>query len=75
MPAPNPTRSLCAIESIRRAHIERLAREVGLRPVQIQLVGDPTYQAFNDALFALSSLLERITPQGLRVHIVGDYTK
>jgi SAM-dependent methyltransferase len=57
------------------AHIEQLAREVGLRPVQIQLVGDPTYQAFNDALFALSSLLERITPQSLRVHIVGDYTK
>ena len=57
------------------AHIEQLARQVGLRPVQIQLVGDPTYLAFNDALFTLSSLLERITPQSLRVHIVGDYIK
>jgi hypothetical protein len=57
------------------AHIEQLARAAGLRPVQIQLVGDPTYLAFNDALFALSSLLERITPPSFRVHIVADYTK
>ena len=57
------------------ARIEQLARQVGLRPVQIQLVGDPTYLAFNDALFALSSLLERITPQEFRVHIVGEYVK
>jgi ubiquinone/menaquinone biosynthesis C-methylase UbiE len=57
------------------ARIEQLARQVGLRPVEIQLVGDPTYLAFNAALFALSSLLERITPQNLRVHIVGDYAK
>ena len=57
------------------ARIEQLARQVGLRPVQIQLVGDPTYLAFNDALFTLSSLLERITPQEFRVHIVGDYAK
>ena len=57
------------------ARIEQLAREAGLRPVQIQLVGDPTYLAFNDTLFALSSLIERITPPSFRVHIVGDYTK
>ena len=57
------------------ARIEQLAREAGLRHVQIQLIGDPTYLAFNDALFTLSSFLERITPQSLRVHIVGDYTK
>jgi ubiquinone/menaquinone biosynthesis C-methylase UbiE len=57
------------------ARIEQLAQQVGLCPVQIHLVGDPTYLAFNDALFALSSLLERITPASFRVHIVGDYTK
>lgn len=55
--------------------IERLAREAGLRCVETRLVGDPTYLAFNDALFALSSLLERITPPGFRVHIVGDWAK
>jgi ubiquinone/menaquinone biosynthesis C-methylase UbiE len=55
--------------------IERLAREAGLRCVGTRLVGDPTYLAFNDALFALSSLLERVTPPGWRVHIVGDYQK
>jgi SAM-dependent methyltransferase len=55
--------------------IEQLARQVGLCPVQIHLVGDPTYLAFNDALFALSSLLERITPSSFRVHIVGNYIK
>jgi SAM-dependent methyltransferase len=55
--------------------IEKVAREVGLRCVHMQLVGDPTYLAFNDALFTLSSLLERITPPGWRVHIVGDYQK
>ncbi len=54
------------------ARIERLAHEVGLRPMRICLVGDPTYLAFNDALFALSSLLERIMPPSFRVHIVAD---
>jgi SAM-dependent methyltransferase len=55
--------------------IERLAREAGLSRTQVQLVGDPTYLAFNDALFAMASLLELVTPPGLRVHIVGDYVK
>jgi hypothetical protein len=55
--------------------IERLAREVGLRRAQVRLIGDPTYLAFNNALFALASLLELVTPPGLRVHIVGDYQK
>lgn len=55
--------------------IEQLADEAGLRCVETRLIGDPTYLAFNDALFALSLLLERITPPGRRVHIVGDYQK
>jgi ubiquinone/menaquinone biosynthesis C-methylase UbiE len=55
--------------------LERLALEAGLRRVETRLVGDPTYLAFNDALFALSSLLERAMPPGWRVHIVGDYQK
>jgi len=55
--------------------IARLAREAGLSRTQVQLVGDPTYLAFNDALFAMASLLELVTPPGLRVHIVGDYVK
>jgi SAM-dependent methyltransferase len=55
--------------------IERLARGAGLSRSQVRLIGDPTYLAFNDALFALASLLELVTPSGLHVHIVGDYTK
>ena len=57
------------------ARVGELAREAGLRCAQMRLIGDPTYLAFNDALFALSSLFERITPPGRRVHIVGDYQK
>lgn len=53
--------------------IERLARSAGLRRVTLRLVGDPTYLAFNEPLFRLSCLLERITPPALRVHLVGAY--
>jgi hypothetical protein len=41
--------------------------------VTLRLVGDPTYLAFNEPLFRLSCLLERITPPALRVHLVGAY--
>jgi len=56
-------------------HIEQLARQAGLRRVKMQLIGDPTYLAFNDALFALAVLVERFTPSGFRIHIVGDYER
>ncbi|MCX7682822.1 MAG: class I SAM-dependent methyltransferase [Anaerolineae bacterium] len=55
------------------AQIERLAQEAGLRRVSLYMIGDPTYLAFSEPLFRLACLLERITPPGLRVHIVGEY--
>lgn len=53
--------------------IERLARAAGLLRVSLRFVGDPTYLAFGEPLFRLSCLLERLTPPGMRVHLVGEY--
>lgn len=55
--------------------IDALARSAGLFPVETRLVSDPTYLAFNDLLFFVASLLERLTPERNFVHIVGDYRK
>lgn len=62
-----------AANSVER--IDALAGPAGLRPIQIELVSDPTYLAFNDVLFRLSIWLERWTPRERFVHIVGDYVK
>lgn len=53
--------------------IERLARQAGMRQKSLQFVGDPTYLAFNEALFRLACLLEQVTPRSMRVHLVGEY--
>jgi ubiquinone/menaquinone biosynthesis C-methylase UbiE len=53
------------------ASIERLARAAGFERVSIRSVGDPTYLAFNEPLFRLACLLERLTPRSMRVHLVG----
>lgn len=55
------------------AQIERLARAAGLERVTLHFVGDPTYLAFNEVLFRLACLLERVTPVRWRVHLVGEY--
>jgi SAM-dependent methyltransferase len=55
------------------ARIERLARAAGLARVSLRFIGDPTYLAFNEPLFLLACLLERVTPRLLRVHLVGEY--
>lgn len=57
------------------ARLDRLLRACGLRCVELHTIGDPTYIAFNAALFAIGRLIERLTPAAWRVHIVGDYTK
>jgi SAM-dependent methyltransferase len=53
--------------------IERLARAAGLEQVSLRFVGDPTYLAFNEALFRLACLLEQVMPRRMRVHLVGEY--
>jgi SAM-dependent methyltransferase len=55
------------------AQIELLAREAGMERVSLRFIGDPTYLAFNEPLFRLACLLERVTPRRMRVHLVGDY--
>jgi SAM-dependent methyltransferase len=58
-----------------RRKIERLARTVGLSTVTIRSIGDPTYLAFGEWLYRLSVLLESLTPQWMKVHLVGDFVK
>jgi len=55
--------------------IEGLAQAVGLEVTSIHLVGDPTYLAFSEPLYRLACLLERVTPAGWRVHLVGEARK
>lgn len=58
--------------------IDRLAREAGLHNVRFEHIGDPTYLAFNEALFRASlfaeRLIDRFAPR-TRVHLVGMYAK
>ena len=54
----------------RPARLRALAAQAGLA-LDLVLVGDPTYLAFNEPLFRLACLLERLTPPPLRVHMVG----
>jgi ubiquinone/menaquinone biosynthesis C-methylase UbiE len=51
--------------------INRLAQAAGLGRVSMHLIGDPTYLAFNEPLFRLACLLERLLPRSRRVHLVG----
>lgn len=55
------------------ARLHQLLSCCGLQRVEMALVGDPSYVAFNDALFALAAWIERCLPPAWRVHIVGDY--
>jgi SAM-dependent methyltransferase len=51
--------------------ITRLASDAGFARVSVRTVDDPTYLAFNDPMFRLACLLERVTPPSRRVHMVG----
>jgi ubiquinone/menaquinone biosynthesis C-methylase UbiE len=55
------------------AQIERLAQAAGLERVSLRFIGDPTYLAFNEVLFRLACLLERVMSRQMRVHLVGEY--
>ncbi len=50
--------------------LHRLGRQAGFA-VELRCIGDPTYTAFNDALFRVSALLERAIPAQRKIHIVG----
>ena len=55
--------------------VEQLARAAGLAPFALYPVGDPTYLAFNEWLYRLAVLAERLTPRWMKVHLVGDLVK
>lgn len=52
-----------------------LLRTVGLEVVALIPVGDPTYLAFNEALYRLSAWMERWVPRPARIHLVGEAQK
>ena len=52
--------------------LKRLMSDAGLRIVRLQPVGDPSYLAFSEVLFRLASLVDRLIPSVMRVHIVGE---
>jgi len=56
-------------------HLRRALEAVGLELTFLVRVGDPTYLAFNEPLYRFASLLERLTPPALRVHLVGEASK
>ena len=58
-----------------RRRIAELAKAAGLEPVAFYAVGDPTYLAFNEALYRLAVLAERLTLRWMRVHLIGDLVK
>ncbi len=55
--------------------LRHLGTTVGLIPVAIETIPDPTYLAFNDQLFTLSQWLEQLLPAAARVHIVGEFVR
>ncbi len=54
------------------ARLRKLARATGFNVMELRVIPDPTYVAFNPALFRAAMLAERVLPSGLGVHILGD---
>lgn len=57
------------------ARLRALAAECGFQDASLQIVPDPTYLAFNEALFRLSLGLERLLPAEWGVHLVGEWVR
>ena len=58
--------------------IDNMAQAVGLACERFEHIGDPTYLAFNEALFRISLVIERLIDRfapRTRVHLVGMYQK
>jgi len=52
--------------------LRRLAQRNGFSVMELRVIEDPTYVAFNPAMFRLAVAAERLLPPGLGVHILGD---
>ena len=55
--------------------IPRLAAQVGLIPVDITWVDDPSYFAWNDLTFIAAVMVELFLPPGHQVHLIGQLQK
>ncbi len=57
------------------ARLRALAASAGFRVASLRAIPDPTYLAFNEALFRLSAWLERRLPAGWGVHLLGEFVR
>jgi SAM-dependent methyltransferase len=55
--------------------IDRIATQAGLRLVQMELVEDPSYLAWNAPTFGLAVCLEMLLPAMWKVHLIGEYAR
>ena len=55
--------------------IRWLAGRASLQVVELRVVPDPTYLAFNGLMFRASVMSERLLPPGWGVHLLGDLTR
>ena len=55
-----------------RRRLLAIAKRHDFSVMELRVIADPTYVAFNPALFRASMLAERMVPSGLGVHILGD---
>jgi ubiquinone/menaquinone biosynthesis C-methylase UbiE len=58
-----------------RRQVERLATAAGLTPVAFCAIGDPSYLAFNELFFRVAIVAEGLTPEWMKVHLIGDFVK
>jgi SAM-dependent methyltransferase len=55
--------------------IQSLAERSALRVVELRVVPDPTYLAFNSFMFRASVMSDRLLPRGWGIHLLGDLTR
>ena len=53
--------------------IDKLAVQAGLQLVEVELVEDPSYLAWNTLTFALAIIVESLLPASWNIHLVGHY--
>jgi ubiquinone/menaquinone biosynthesis C-methylase UbiE len=53
--------------------IDALAVQSGLQLVEVEMVDDPSYLAWNTLTFTLAVIVESLLPASWNVHIVGHY--
>ncbi len=57
------------------SRIKEMASAAGFDMVELKVIADPTYVAFNALLFKAAMLSDRMLPAGLGVHLLGDLKK